>query len=165
MSSTPGYVKKIPGSTVDTKKTPGSSGSIKNISGIQRGIKKTTASPGSVSPLVQKQSSTSVASSISGTAQSPHPQSIKLSDGLSKPRTKSSPQLTNKFVSNRLMGTTKKLHVPSSEAVFHTPSNLSTGSSSSASSASSAKARKLINAVRRVSRMSSSSGTPNSKPS
>jgi hypothetical protein len=145
---------------------PGSSGSIKKISGIPGGIKKTSASPGRISPLVQTQSSTSVASSISGRTQSPRPQSRKLSDGLPKPRTKSSPQLTNKFVSSRLVSNTKKLtDVPSSDAVVHTSSNLSTGSSSSTSSASSTKARKLINAVRRVSRMSSSGGSPNSKPS
>lgn len=166
MPSTPGYVKKIPGTTGDTKKMPGSSGSIKKISGIQRGTKKTSASPGSVSPLVRTQSSTSAASLISGRAQSPHPQSRKLSDGLPKPRTKLFLQPTNKFVSSGLVSTTKVLtDVPSSDAVFHTPGNLSTGSSSSASSASSTKARKLINAVRRVSRMSSSGGTPNSKPS
>lgn len=166
MPSTPGYVKKIPGPTGDKKKMPGSSGSIKKISGIQKGINKTSASPGSVSPRVRTQSSTSVASSISGRAQSSYPQSRKLPDGLPKPRIKSSPQLTNKIVSSVLVSTTKKLtDVPSSDAVFHTPSNLSTGSSSSASSASSTKARKFINAVRRVSRMSPSGGTPNSKPS
>lgn len=148
------------------KKTPGSSGSIKKIAGIPGGIKKTPASPGSVSPLVQTQSSTPVASSVSGRAQSPHPQSRKLSDGLRKLGTKSFPQPTNKLVSPRLVSNTRKpANVPSLNAVVHTPGNLSTGSSSSASSASSTKAQKLINAVRRVSRMSPSGGSPSSKPS
>jgi hypothetical protein len=164
--NTPGSAKKIPGATGDTKKMPGLSGSIKNMSGIPGAIKKASVIQGPVSPLARTQSTTSVASSISVRAQFLHPHGRKLSDGLPKPRIKASPQLTNKIVSSNLVRNPKKLtDVPSSDAVFHTPSNLSTGSSSSASSASSTKARKLINAVRRVSRMSSSGGTPNSKTS
>jgi hypothetical protein len=161
ISGTPGSTQKMWSTQASVQKTPGSSGSIKKIVGI----KKTLASPGSGSPLVLAQSSTSVASSVSGRAQSPYPQSRKLSEGLRKLGTKSFPQPTNKLVSPRFVSTTKKLaNVPPLNVVLHTPGNLSTGSSSSASSASSTKAQKLINAVRRVSRMSPA-GSPTSKPS
>jgi hypothetical protein len=164
MSGTPGSTQKMSTTPGSAKKIPGASGSINKISGNLGGIKKTSANPGSVSPLIQTQPSLSVASSVSGRAQTP--QSRKLSDGLQKVGTKSSLQKTSKFASPRLVRNTMKLaNVPSSNSVFHTPGNLSTGSSSSASSASSTKAQKFINAVRRVSRMSSPSDMPNSKPS